>query len=270
MIGGQRQRGGPTRRRDGGKLSAEEFDAQLPGRARPDVAPRTAEDRLVARGGGDRAADRRHARASPRRSFNAYPFTLGVASGDPLPDGVVLWTRLAPEPLEAAACRWRRRGAVGDRQRPPVPNDRAEGDRGRAAGARAQRPRRGRGAGAGREYWYRFRAGGRGQPDRPDEDGAGGGRRRRSAAVRASAAAATTRPAISRRTGASPRSSSISSSTPATTSTRAARTAAGTDGRVRQHNGDEIYTLVDYRNRYAHVQVGSRSDGRARARRRSS
>ncbi|GAA3392524.1 alkaline phosphatase D family protein [Cryptosporangium minutisporangium] len=27
-------------------------------------------------------------------------FTLGVASGDPLPDGVVLWTRLAPRPLE--------------------------------------------------------------------------------------------------------------------------------------------------------------------------
>lgn len=27
------------------------------------------------------------------------PFTLGVASGDPTPDGVVLWTRLAPDPL---------------------------------------------------------------------------------------------------------------------------------------------------------------------------
>ncbi len=27
------------------------------------------------------------------------PFTLGVASGDPLPDGVVLWTRLAVNPL---------------------------------------------------------------------------------------------------------------------------------------------------------------------------
>src|SRR5262245_53886512 len=26
-------------------------------------------------------------------------FTLGVASGDPLPDGVVLWTRLASDPL---------------------------------------------------------------------------------------------------------------------------------------------------------------------------
>ena len=30
-----------------------------------------------------------------------YPFTLGVASGDPAPDGVVLWTRLAPAPLLA-------------------------------------------------------------------------------------------------------------------------------------------------------------------------
>lgn len=29
-----------------------------------------------------------------------YPFTLGVASGDPAPDGMVLWTRLAPRPLE--------------------------------------------------------------------------------------------------------------------------------------------------------------------------
>ena len=28
-----------------------------------------------------------------------YPFTLGVASGDPLPDSVVLWTRLAPAAL---------------------------------------------------------------------------------------------------------------------------------------------------------------------------
>ncbi|MGH4024194.1 MAG: alkaline phosphatase D family protein, partial [Pseudonocardiaceae bacterium] len=34
------------------------------------------------------------ARRSP-----ADPFTLGVASGDPAPDGFVLWTRLAPTPL---------------------------------------------------------------------------------------------------------------------------------------------------------------------------
>src|SRR5690349_3140624 len=32
---------------------------------------------------------------------SATPFTLGVASGDPQPDGCVLWTRLAPQPLAA-------------------------------------------------------------------------------------------------------------------------------------------------------------------------
>lgn len=33
-------------------------------------------------------------------TFSNYPFTLGVASGDPLPDSVILWTRLAPDPLD--------------------------------------------------------------------------------------------------------------------------------------------------------------------------
>jgi alkaline phosphatase D len=37
--------------------------------------------------------------AVARTRFSDYPFSLGVASGDPLPDGVVLWTRLAPDPL---------------------------------------------------------------------------------------------------------------------------------------------------------------------------
>ena len=52
------------------------------------------------------------------RSFAADPFHVGVASGDPTPDGVVLWTRLAPKPLEPerrhgpAQCR----GRVGDRE----------------------------------------------------------------------------------------------------------------------------------------------------------
>ena len=31
--------------------------------------------------------------------FSDYPFKLGVASGEPYPDSVVLWTRLAPDPL---------------------------------------------------------------------------------------------------------------------------------------------------------------------------
>lgn len=29
-----------------------------------------------------------------------YPFSLGIASGDPAPDGFVIWTRIAPDPLE--------------------------------------------------------------------------------------------------------------------------------------------------------------------------
>jgi alkaline phosphatase D len=35
--------------------------------------------------------------AQPRLA--AYPFSLGVASGYPAPEGLVLWTRLAPDPL---------------------------------------------------------------------------------------------------------------------------------------------------------------------------
>jgi alkaline phosphatase D len=38
--------------------------------------------------------------ANPK--FKKDPFQLGVASGDPWPDSVVLWTRLAPDPLDPA------------------------------------------------------------------------------------------------------------------------------------------------------------------------
>ena len=37
---------------------------------------------------------------APRRAV-AFPFTMGVASGEPAPDSVVLWTRLAVSPLDA-------------------------------------------------------------------------------------------------------------------------------------------------------------------------
>jgi alkaline phosphatase D len=46
--------------------------------------------------------------AAPR--FPTDPFRLGVASGDPHPDGVVLWTRLAPDPLAVDG-----RGGMPDR-----------------------------------------------------------------------------------------------------------------------------------------------------------
>jgi alkaline phosphatase D len=39
-------------------------------------------------------------RVTSRPLFADDPFTLGVASGDPTPNGGVLWTRLAPRPFE--------------------------------------------------------------------------------------------------------------------------------------------------------------------------
>jgi alkaline phosphatase D len=54
------------------------------------------------------------ARANTRPPrFDKDPFTLDVASGDPLPDGTVIWTRLAPEPLAGAARRPQPGGARG-------------------------------------------------------------------------------------------------------------------------------------------------------------
>ena len=39
-------------------------------------------------------------RAVRAQIFADFPFSLGVASGDPAPDGFVIWTRLAPSPME--------------------------------------------------------------------------------------------------------------------------------------------------------------------------
>ncbi|MQA85652.1 MAG: hypothetical protein GEV03_13750 [Streptosporangiales bacterium] len=59
--------------------------------------------------------DRRRflAASGARLRLPGYPFSLGVASGDPLPDRVVLWTRLAPEPLAPDG-----RGGMPDRTVP--------------------------------------------------------------------------------------------------------------------------------------------------------
>src|SRR3546814_8321196 len=58
--------------------------------------------RTLLRAGGHAALfaalARTPALAAPK--FLDDPFALGVASGDPAPDGFVIWTRLAPRPLE--------------------------------------------------------------------------------------------------------------------------------------------------------------------------
>ena len=88
-------------------------------------------------------------------------FSLGIASGDPLPDGIVLWTRLAPDPLAG--------GGMPD-QVVPVEWEIAEDEGLRKTvrrGVAQARPEYGhsvhvdvRGLRPDRAYWYRFRAGG--------------------------------------------------------------------------------------------------------------
>ena len=99
----------------------------------------------------------------------------------------------------------------------------------------------------------------RSQPDRAHANRARRRRRRRSAALRDLRLQPLRDRLLHRVPAHRRRSSSTSSSTPATTSTKARADGGRNAARVRQHSGDEIYTLVDYRNRYAHVQDGSRS-----------
>lgn len=93
--------------------------------------------------------------------FPSDPFTLGVASGDPEPDGVVLWTRLAPRPLEPEGGMTREPVAVAWE----VADD--EGFKTIVSqGTATASPQLGhsvhveaRGLLPDRWYWYRFRAG---------------------------------------------------------------------------------------------------------------
>ena len=66
---------------------------------------------LVAGGLSASAAQHPTTKAAAGRLGN--PFTLGVASGEPTPDGVVLWTRLAPHPYAEDG-----RGGMPDRDVP--------------------------------------------------------------------------------------------------------------------------------------------------------
>jgi alkaline phosphatase D len=49
------------------------------------------------------AACARPVQAAPAAARDGYPFSLGVASGSPLPHSVILWTRILPDPLDAAS-----------------------------------------------------------------------------------------------------------------------------------------------------------------------
>lgn len=122
--------------------------------------------RQLLRGAGALAVAALAIPADPRLAFGAvnfidYPFQLGVASGEPWPDGFVIWTRLAPRPLEPG------HGMSGDIV--PVDWEVAEDRLFRkvvAKGTAPAHPELGHavhvevaGLLPGRPYWYRFRCG---------------------------------------------------------------------------------------------------------------
>jgi alkaline phosphatase D len=190
-------------------------------------------------------------RVAAQQTFRNYPFTMGVASGDPLPDGVVLWTRLAPEPLDGGGM--------------PAVNVEVGWEVAREAafrtivqkGTAVARPELGHsvhvelvGLEPGHEYWYRFRAGG--------EISQVG---RTKTAPAAGAAVDSLRFAVC---GCSHFEAGYFTAYRRIAEEQfdfvfhtgdyiyEGRADGGRNPAVvRQHHGSEIYTLVDYRNRYA-------------------
>ncbi|WP_293901714.1 alkaline phosphatase D family protein [Phenylobacterium sp.] len=94
------------------------------------------------------------------------PFQLGVASGEPTPDGMVLWTRLAPKPQEMGsgmtpapvAVRWEIAGDEGLKRIVAKGQALAVAEAGHSVHVEVQ------GLRPGRDYWYRFTAGGHASP----------------------------------------------------------------------------------------------------------
>lgn len=96
--------------------------------------------------------------AAPSLADN--PFSLGVASGEPTADGVVLWTRLAPKPLEpdggmppeAVAVRWEVAEDQAMRKVVRTGKALATPNAGHSVHVEVE------GLKPAREYWYRFTA----------------------------------------------------------------------------------------------------------------
>lgn len=95
---------------------------------------------------------------SASRILRGYPFTLGVASGDPVADGFVIWTRLAPNPFDplditadAIEVIWEI--ASDAEMKAIVKSGTAVARRGLGHAVHVEA----RGLPAGRPFWYRFR-----------------------------------------------------------------------------------------------------------------
>ncbi len=194
----------------------------------------------------------RHAIAQP--VFRAYPFTQGVASGDPLPDGVVIWTRLAPEPLagggmprSAIEVQWEVAADPAMRQIVQKGTALARPELGHSVHVELT------GLEPARPYHYRFRAGREASPI---------GHTRTAPALDAMPAALRYISAGCQHFEAGhftawrhiDEESEIDFVSHYGDYIYEYRARALSPTVVRQHNSDEIYTIDDYRNRYAHYR----------------
>ena len=190
-----------------------------------------------------------------RAIFREYPFTLGVASGDPLPDGIVLWTRLAPEPLSGGGMPtanvdvdWELATDLDFRSITQKGTAIARPELGHSVHVEVS------GLQPGREYWYRFRAGGEvSQRGRTMTAPAAGARPERLRFAVCGCSHYETGYFTAYRRIAEEQFDFVLHTGDYIYEYRA--DSGQNPGRVRQHLGLEIYTVVDYRNRYAHYKL---------------
>lgn len=186
--------------------------------------------------------------------FRAYPFAMGVASGDPMPDGMVLWTRLCPEPLAgggmpraAVEVGWEVAADPGMRQIVQKGTALARPELGHSVHVEVA------GLEPGRPYHFRFRAGREASPI---------GHTRTAPAAGAMPTALRFVSAgcqhwehgfftAWRHVAEEAQIDFVAHYGDYIYEYRARANAPGGSPAVRQHNSDEIHTIDDYRNRYA-------------------
>lgn len=188
-----------------------------------------------------------------------YHFTLGVASGCPRPDGIVLWTRLAPEPLQGGgmppgkvAVRYRL--CSDQAMRRTVREGLVETSEAKAHSVHVVL----RGLEPGRDYWYQFTYGKDESPIARTRTAsvAGGGAKLALASCQAYEAGHFT--AFNDIAAWAPDcvihiGDYIYEGGPGVVGMRSAKVGGfqATWENIRQHVGQETVTLWDYRNRYA-------------------
>ena len=177
----------------------------------------------------------------------AYPFTLGIASGSPRPNSVILWTRLAPDPLNGGGLpmqdfQVRVRVCRDEQMRDSVIDELVYAPAGdghsvhyRAAGLEP-----------GRDYWYQFYFG---------DDASTVGRTRTAPAPDSELPVSIAVAACQHlETGLYAAYRDMAEQSPDLVvhlGDYIYEYAGEDNGRIRQHIGPEIRTLWDYRNRYA-------------------